>query len=114
MINILKNIIDNPSQIEKYGDLNKEKIAKKLSNCKPLWNLLFVLGFRTSQDNKRIKFTIVKNLNESIKLMKLFHGYFQGIPKQTVSNNPPFYETKTKCKDKPITSLVSCTLCHLT
>ena len=42
---ICRNLIDNPSQIEKYGDLSANQIKSKLLSCRPALDLLFIAGF---------------------------------------------------------------------
>ena len=71
---------------EKYGNLHSTKIHNKLSKCKPGLDLLFLVGFQISNDNKRLiwthtrsNFLSIANLCDSLQSMK---------GKELISNNP--------------------------
>ena len=51
---IFGKIINNPTQIQKYGDLHLQKMTAKLSNCKPCLDLLILSGFSKSKSNTRL------------------------------------------------------------
>ena len=72
ILKISKNILDNPTQISKYGNLNFEKINKKLSNCKPALDLLFIAGFviKTSDNEKRL---IWSDTEEHMTILHYIH-----------------------------------------
>ena len=61
LLKIYKNIINNPSQLQKYGDLHFGKISTKLSKCKPALDLLISSGFQKSNDNTRLIWTYINN-----------------------------------------------------
>ena len=69
---ICDNIINNPSQTEKFGKLNFDEINKKLTSCKPALDLLFIAGFnKLSIDNKtRLLWT---NTNDNLTNLTLIH-----------------------------------------
>ena len=56
ILKIFKKIISNRFELSKYGNLNFEKINEKLSNCKPAFELLFIVGFvaRNVEDKQRL------------------------------------------------------------
>ena len=64
---ILSNLIKNPTQTQKYGNLNLQKITQKLSKCKPILTLLHLSGFTKSQNNKRL---IWSNTDSNIETAK--------------------------------------------
>ena len=63
LLKIYKNIINNPNQIKKYGDLHFGKISKKLSKCEPALDLLLLSGFRKSNNDTRLIWTDGDNNN---------------------------------------------------
>ena len=65
---IFKNIIENPTQTQKYGDLHFGKIGKKFAKCKPALDLLLLCGFKKSNDGKRLIWTDSDN-NNGISLL---------------------------------------------
>ena len=67
MLKIFKKIINNPSQIEKYGDLRLKRISAKLSKCQPAFDLLFIAGFRRRENNKRLVWSNTNDNNISLK-----------------------------------------------
>eukprot|EP01084_Bolivina_argentea_P020279 37728_1 len=67
LLKIMKNILNNLSEIQKYGNLNFQKIEEKLSKCKPGLYLLFMIGFKITNNGQRLMF--VSN-NNSIKTLK--------------------------------------------
>ena len=62
---MLGNLRDNPSNL-KFGNLNHDKIAQKLTNCRPALSLLFTAGFARSADGERLKW---KNTPSNQKLV---------------------------------------------
>ena len=77
LLKISEKIMNNPSMTAKYGNLNSSKIHNKLSKCKPALDLLFIVGFKRSNDNARLiwtktksNFELIANLNDSLKSMQ--------------------------------------------
>ena len=69
-------MLNNPSQIAKYGNLNTHRINDKLNKCKPALNLLHIAGFRKSNDNTRL---IWPNTNNNVQSLKYIHQSLQSI-----------------------------------
>ena len=67
---IFQNIINNPTQTQKYGDLNLNKITRKLSNCQPALKLLILSGFKENENNQRLLWS---NTTENMTTMKHIH-----------------------------------------
>ena len=65
---IVKNIINHPSKTQKYGDLKLRTIVQKLTKCEPALKLLFLCGFKKSENNKRLIWSDTNN-----NIMKLRH-----------------------------------------
>ena len=76
MLKIFRNIIKNPSQIAKYGDLHAHRINDKLNKCKPALNLLYIAGFKKTNNNTRLIWT---NTNNNIETLKYIHQTLQSI-----------------------------------
>ena len=70
VLKIFNNIISNPSDIAKYGDLNFEKIKANLSKCLPALKLLFIAGFIVKDNENEEKRLIWINTKENIKQMR--------------------------------------------
>ena len=70
LLKILSKIINNPTQTQKYGDLNLQKISQKVSNCQPIIKLLLLSGFEKSQNNKRLTWS---NTNNNMIALKHIH-----------------------------------------
>eukprot|EP01084_Bolivina_argentea_P114578 203947_1 len=66
---ILFNIINNPSQIEKYGNLNFERIKKKLNCCPPALRILFCVGFEESNNGNRLVWTYSKYTYQQLEII---------------------------------------------
>ena len=73
---IFQNVMNNPSQTEKYGNLNLNKITNKLSNCKPVLQLLLLSGFEAKENNTRLIWT---NTNENISILKHVQNTIQSM-----------------------------------
>ena len=76
LLKIFENIINHPTQTEKYGNLNLIKITNKLSGCKPAMKLLLLSGFEAKENNKRLIWTntannmmILKHLQNTLESM---------------------------------------------
>ena len=69
---IYGNIINNPTQTSKYGNLNLAKINEKLSTCKPALKLLYLSGFEKSKDNTRL---IWKNANDNMNILHFIYHH---------------------------------------
>ena len=54
LLKICSNIINNPTQTQKYGHLNLQKIGQKLSKCEPALKLLMFVGFEISENKTRL------------------------------------------------------------
>ena len=69
VLKIFSNILNNLSEIGKYGNLNYNKINKKLSMCKPALQLLFIAGFNQyiCDDKRRL---IWRNTTENMREMR--------------------------------------------
>ena len=52
---ILSNLINNPSELNKYGNLNLQTIYQKLKKCKTAISLLYHLGFENVDNDTRLK-----------------------------------------------------------
>ena len=76
MLKVSENILNNPSQIQKYGDLNAARILKALSKCRPALNLLFMVGFAKSTNNKRFVWT---NTNKNVIALKYVHDTLKSM-----------------------------------
>ena len=85
VLKIFDNIINNPSQLQKYGDLNAQKICSKLSECKPAFNLLLIAGFKKSNNKGRLKWT---NTDENIKALHSVHDALQSMMTMKTTTNP--------------------------
>ena len=66
---VFQNIISNPTQISKYGVINLKKIKQKLPNCKPIFTLFYIAGFRIVGDNDKLRL-IWKNTSENMENMR--------------------------------------------
>ena len=75
LLKICSNIINNPTQTQKYGHLNLQKIVQKLSNCEPALKLLMLVGFEISENKTRL---IWKNTEDNVTLLT--------VVKQTLSS----------------------------
>ena len=85
MLKICDNIMNNPSQIQKYGNLHARKINDKLQKCKPAMNLLYIAGFKKLNNNTRLVWT---NTNNNIKSLINIHQTLQSIlNKGTMTSN---------------------------
>ena len=91
---VLGKIINNPTQIHKYGDLHFEKISKKLSKCKPGLNVLYLAGFKKSQNNTRLlwmntnnNMTILKHIHDTLITMNTTKPMKENIPSYRTNNN---------------------------
>ena len=71
---IFDNILLNPSEISKYGNLNFDRINDKLKlfQCRPALKILFVVGFVVKNiDNKQR--LIWKNTTGNMKQIETIH-----------------------------------------
>ena len=68
---IFSNIIKNPNQVGKYGNLNAKIMKKKLSLCDPAGDLLLFSGFELSNDNTRL---IWKSTDQNMMIMKYIYN----------------------------------------
>ena len=86
VLKICRNIINNPSQTEKYGDLHLRKINNKLDKCKPALNLLYIAGFKKSNNNTRLRWI---NTNNNMKSLINIYQTLQSLMKtvKTASNS---------------------------
>ena len=80
ILRIIDNIVNNPSQTQKYGNLNLQKIKSKLKTCQPALELLFLSGFTKTPNNERL---IWRNTNDNI--MRLRHI---NLKLSSMTNNP--------------------------
>ena len=64
--------------MQKYADLNLQSINQKLSQCKPAYNLLFVAGFKKSNNNTRLKWI---NTYHNVIALKKVHDALQTFDK---------------------------------
>merc|ERR1712228_877117 len=68
LLKIFGNLLNHPSENDKYGNLNLETIRNKLNQCQPAFDLLILSGFEESEsDNGTI--LIWKKSNESLRLL---------------------------------------------
>eukprot|EP01084_Bolivina_argentea_P130910 231100_1 len=81
---ILNNLLTNLSEIDKYGDLNRDTMQLKFSKCTPALDLLFIAGFEISNDTTRLKW---KHKNNFVKL-KLLSNVYEALNEQHYLNNP--------------------------
>eukprot|EP01084_Bolivina_argentea_P096800 174020_1 len=63
---IFNNILSYPSE-QKYGDLNFKRICIKFEKCTPAINILNHVGFKQSNDKKRLKWI---NNNDNLNVLK--------------------------------------------
>ena len=77
LLKICENIMNSPSIIEKYGNLNSAKIHSKLSRCKPALDLLLIVGFKLSNNNQRLIWSntwtnraLITNLHDRLQMME--------------------------------------------
>ena len=70
VLKIFTNILNNPSEIEKYGNLNFDKINKKLSMCQPALQLLSIAGFNEYCDDTRSRRLIWRNTTANMREMR--------------------------------------------
>lgn len=66
---MLKNIVNNPSQTQKFGNLNYDKINKKLLSCKPALQLLFISEFKKSVSDNNQTRLIWNNTTENMTIL---------------------------------------------
>eukprot|EP01084_Bolivina_argentea_P253780 426422_1 len=64
---IFENILSHLSELEKYGDLNFVKIRTKFEKCKPALNLLFIAGFKESNDGQRLRWQYDEDRIKSLR-----------------------------------------------
>ena len=76
LLKIFENILNHPSQIQKYGDLNAKRIKQKLCKCKPAFNLLFIAGFKESNNRARI---IWMNTDKHVNSLLNIHKKLRSI-----------------------------------
>ena len=76
VLRIYENIIQNPSQIKKYNNLNAKRIHQILSKCKPAYNLLLISGFNKTKNNTRL---IWENTNNNVIVMQHVYNKLQSI-----------------------------------
>ena len=76
VIKIFQNIINNPSQTQKYGNLHAEKIHQRLKTCEPAYALLFIAGFKYSANKSRL---IWSNNNNNVKAMSKAYDALQSM-----------------------------------
>ena len=80
----------------KYGNLHSKKIHNKLSKCKPALDLLFIVGFKISNNNKRL---IWSNTTNNLVLISYLYDQMQRMKgKRMISNdkiNEEFHEGLT-------------------
>ena len=84
LLKIYTNLINNPNQTQKYGDLNVNKMAKKLSKCKPAIQLLAISGFEINETETRC---IWKNTTKNVTLIKHIKSILSMIILPTKTNN---------------------------
>ena len=83
LLKISTNIINNPTQTNKYGDLHLQKITQKLSKCNPIVDLLFMSGFQKSENNKRL---IWINTANNMNILKHVHNTLSTMINPTTNN----------------------------
>ena len=79
MSRIFENLMANPSEISKYGVINVKKIRQKLSDCKPIFTLLFIAGFRTDDDNDKLRL-VWKDTAQNMRKMKIIYQILKMNP----------------------------------
>ena len=91
MLKICENIINNLSQIERYGNLHAHarKINEKLNKCKPALNLLYIAGFEKSNNNTQL---IWMNTNNNIQSLINIHQTLQSIMNTETTTSDTFDE----------------------
>ena len=85
LIKIFTNIINNPTNTQKYGDLHALKMMKKFARCKPAGDLLLLSGFQPSNDNKRLIWT--KTTNNMMKIRYIYTTLSTMIDSSSATNN---------------------------
>ena len=91
VLTVCRNLINNPSQTQKYGNLNAKRIQSKLSQCKPAINLLFIAGFRKSNNSTRLIWT---NTNNNARALQNVYDKLKAIDASTAT-------TPNSSKQKP-------------
>ena len=92
---ICRNILGNPSQIQKYGNLNAERIKAKLSKCRPALNVLFIIGFKKSNDCTRFIWT---NNEENSKALHDAHNKLQSF-KSVPAKQEALFANEWQCRE---------------
>ena len=115
VLTVCRNLINNPSQAQKYGNLNAKRIQSKLSKCKPAFNLLFIAGFSKSNDNTRLIWT---NTNNNARALQNLYQRLKAINARTTTLNsskqkPIIVTTQCKVDDMSIQSPWQCKRCTL-
>ena len=90
---ICQNLINNPTQTQKYGHLNFDKINKKLSKCKPAMDLLYLSGFIKSNNNRRF---IWQNTQNNMTMLKHIQNALKSINTNNNNNDIAFPSQQTQ------------------
>ena len=84
----MSNIINNPTKIEKYGNLKAKSIIQKLDQCLPAVTILFLSGFESSNDDTRL---IWVNTTDNMITIKYIHNTLTSlinpISKENINDN---------------------------
>ena len=83
--------------MQKYGNLHFKKINKKFSKCKPALDLLFVSGFKKSEDGKRLIWTHENNSNNILLINHIQNELNSITPNvDTITDFPPIQTSQAK------------------
>ena len=108
LLKIYKNIMNNPTEMKKYGDLHSGKINKKLSKCKPAFDLLLLSGFRKANNDTRLIWTSNNN-DSNVMLLKHIQNQLKSILDDDNSNNIDSNESK---QAEPVTTQQMQQVCY--
>ena len=105
---ILTNIINNPSETEKYGDLNYDKIAKKFQQCPVMIQLCILSGFKivnNENNQKRLKLEGDNNkcqfvLNKLTNRINFEQEKLEKARQEVIQKNKQRLNTKENLKKK--------------
>ena len=106
LLKIFGNIINNPSQTQKYGNLHSNKIMNKLTKCKPGLRLLLLSGFEATENNKRL---IWMNTNNNMLKLKNIQNTLKSMidTKSITINNMPNKTKSQTNNEHDITQLIT-------
>lgn len=101
LLKIFQNILINPSEIEKFGNLNSAKIQKKFAECQPAMQLLKRIGFKESEDGSRL---VWESSDETLRQLNAVHYELQAKVGEhyPISTVLKLFDYSAMCEDKAV------------